>query len=192
MAPKGFYFNMINCIGCRTCQMACKDKNDLDVGVIFRRVRNFELGAYPKPESYNYSGSCNHCANAKCVKGCPTGAMHYGDDGTVQHNEGLCIGCQYCVWNCPYSVPQYMENQNIVGKCDACKILRDAGENPACVDSCVMRCLHFGDLDELKKQFGPDLVNEIAILPSANITKPSLLIKPRNSAFGSGYKEKEV
>ncbi len=192
MAQKGFYFNMADCIGCRTCQIACKDKNDLDIGVIFRRVRNFEVGVYPHADAFNYSASCNHCAEAKCVKGCPTGAMHYGDDGTVQHDKNLCIGCQYCVWNCPYSVPQYMEDKNIVGKCDACKTLRDAGENPACVDACIMRCLKFGDLDELVKEYGSGLVNEIPILPSAASTKPSLLIKPKNRALTSDYKEKEV
>lgn len=192
MAQYGFYFDMTFCIGCRTCQIACKDKNDLKIGTLFRRVRSFESGVYPKPGIYYYSGTCNHCQNAKCVKGCPTGAMHYGDDGTVQHDANLCIGCKYCTWNCPYSVPQYMEDKNIVGKCDSCKDLRDAGENPACVDACPMRALKFGDLDKLKKEYGPGSVSEIPILPSASVTKPSLLIKPKSCALDPNYKEKEV
>jgi len=192
MGRKGFYFDMTSCIGCRTCQIACKDKNDLKVGIIFRRVGTFGTGVYPNPGLYHYSGSCNHCEEAKCVKGCPTGAMHYGDDGTVQHDKEMCIGCKYCVWNCPYSVPQYLEEKNVVGKCNSCKDLRDAGQNPACVDACVMRCLKFGDLDELKKEYGANLKSEIPILPSATITKPSLLIKPKSCALNPNYKKKEV
>ena len=192
MGKLGFYFDSSICIGCRTCQVACKDKNRLDVGVNYRKVHSFETGIYPSSKIYHYSSACNHCADAKCVKGCPTGAMHYGDDGTVQHDKELCIGCQYCIWNCPYNVPQYIEKENVVGKCDSCIDLRDKGQNPACVDSCLMRCLEFGDLDVLKKKFGPDLVNEIPILPPANIANPSLLIKPKNCALESNYRKMEV
>ena len=49
--PQGFYFNQQACIGCRTCQVACKDKNDLEVGYLFRRVESFEVGEFPKPFS---------------------------------------------------------------------------------------------------------------------------------------------
>lgn len=189
---KGFYFDMTNCIGCRTCQIACKDVHNLDIGVIFRRVRNFETGVFPHPDSFNYSSSCNHCSEAKCVRGCPTGAMHYGDDSTVQHDPEMCIGCKYCVWNCPYSVPQYIEEKNVVGKCDSCIKLREAGKNPACVDACVMRCLKFGDIEELKAKYGNDLVNELPILPSASKTNPSLLIKPKNCSLNEDFKKKEV
>lgn len=192
MGQFGFYFDMTFCIGCRTCQIACKDKNNLKVGTIFRRVRTFEAGRYPNAIMYHFSGTCNHCTEAKCVKGCPTGAMHYGEDGTVQHDASMCIGCKYCTWNCPYSVPQYMEGKNVVGKCDTCMDLREAGKNPVCVDACIMRCLKFGNLDELKKEYGTDLVREIPIQPSATVTVPSLLIKPKNCALDSDYKEKEV
>lgn len=192
MSRKGFYFNMQLCIGCKTCQIACKDKNNLGTGIIFRRVKSFETGVYPQPGIYHYSGSCNHCTEAKCVKGCPTGAMHYSDDGTVQHDADVCIGCRYCIWNCPYSVPQYREDKNVVGKCDSCRDLRDAGQNAACEDACLMRCLKFGDLDELQKEYGANLVSDIAILPSSSATKPALLIKAKGCASDSNYREKEV
>lgn len=188
----GFYFDMNMCIGCRTCQIACKDKNDLDVGIIFRRVLTFETGTYPEAKSYNYSGTCNHCAEPKCVEGCPTGAMHIAEDGTVQHNADKCIGCKYCTWNCPYGVPQYVAKLGKVRKCDSCKDLRDAGGNPACVDACLMRCLKFGDLDELRKEYGPGLVQEITVLPSAEKTNPSVLINPKAVAFNKDYREMDV
>ncbi|ACL20368.1 anaerobic dimethyl sulfoxide reductase subunit B (iron-sulfur subunit) [Desulfitobacterium sp. LBE] len=192
MANMGFYFNMSICIGCRTCQVACKDKNNLQPGTIFRQVRTFETGSFPKVGLYHYSATCNHCAEAKCVKGCPTGALHFADDGTVQHDKNKCIGCQYCTWNCPYSVPQFIEAAGIIGKCDSCKDLRDKGENPACVDACLMRCLEFGDLDELTADHGPKLVRDLPILPTSSMTNPSLLITPRSHALDPNVQEKEV
>ena len=92
----GFYFDMTACIGCRTCQVACKDKNDLEMGVIFRRLSDFEVGEYPAVQTYHYSGSCNHCEKPECVAACPNAAMYIDEeDGTVQHDDEKCIGCQY-------------------------------------------------------------------------------------------------
>lgn len=189
MSRLGFYFDSNMCIGCRACQVACKDRNRLGVGAIFRKVKSFQTGVYPNPQGFNYSGACNHCAEPKCVAGCPTGAMHVAEDGTVQHDASLCIGCQYCVWNCPYGAPQYIKSAGKVGKCDSCKNLREAGENPVCVDSCVMRCLKFGDLDKLAAEYGPGLVDQIPILPRADLTKPSLLVKPKGCALDPKFKE---
>jgi anaerobic dimethyl sulfoxide reductase subunit B (iron-sulfur subunit) len=192
MGKLGFYYDNTLCAGCRACQVACKDRNDLKVGILYRAVRDFETGKFPNPGFYHYSGTCNHCAEPKCVKGCPTGAMHVAEDGTVQHDKDLCIGCRYCIWNCPYSVPQYLEEKNIVGKCDSCKDLRDQGEETVCVTACDMRALKFGDLDELTAKYGSSLVKELPILPLANITEPSLLIKPRAAALVPYYVPKEV
>ncbi|MEL1135697.1 4Fe-4S dicluster domain-containing protein [Desulfitobacterium sp. THU1] len=193
MSRLGFYFDMERCIGCKTCQVACKDKNNLDIGILFRKVTSFETGVYPKPGTYHFSGTCNHCADSKCLKGCPTGALYYADDQTVQHDKNKCIGCRYCVWNCPYGVPQFIEESGTISKCDSCKDLRDKGENPACVDACIMRCLEFGDLDELAKKHNTSvLVQDLPILPSSSVTDPSLLIKPRNCALIPNFREKEM
>lgn len=189
----GFYFDQKACIGCRTCQIACKDKNDLPMGTIYRHVYSFETGAFPTPSVYHYSASCNHCENPACVAGCPTGAMYVSEDGTVLHDDSRCIGCQYCVWNCPYSVPQYLSAAGIVGKCDACVDLRAAGGNPACVDACVMRCLEFGPLDELReKHADKDLTDKLTILPNPTKTNPSLLVNPRPVALEGSFAKKEL
>jgi anaerobic dimethyl sulfoxide reductase subunit B (iron-sulfur subunit) len=194
MSRLGFYFDQTRCVGCRTCQMACKDVNDLDVGVLFREVKTYETGTYPNAFMYHYSGSCNHCENPACVANCPSGAMFVAEDGTVQHDDSLCLGkdCLICVTACPYGHPKFIETKGVTGKCSACKSLRDKGQNPACVDACIMRALRFGDLDDLEKEFGPGLTNELPILPSPEETPPSLLIKARESALTGEFREKEI
>lgn len=192
MGQKGFYFDMTTCIGCRTCQIACKDKNGLKVGTLFRQVKAFETGAYPKPGVYHFSSTCNHCENPKCVEGCPTGAMHKLEDGIVAHNKDRCIGCRYCIWNCPYSVPQFIEELGKVGKCDFCKDLIDQGENPVCVDACPMRAIQWGELDDLKAKYGSVSTSDLPILPLSSVTNPSTLIKAKTIAKQKDFRLKEV
>ena len=89
----GFYFDQNSCVGCKTCQVACKDKNDLEVGTLFRHVVDFEIGEFPSVKSYHYAATCNHCENPACVEACPTEAMYIDEtDGTVQHDDEKCIG----------------------------------------------------------------------------------------------------
>ena len=186
MAQLGFYFNANACIGCRTCQVACKDRNNLVGGLNYRRVSSYESGSYPNATLYHYSASCNHCSNPACVASCPTGAMQKCSDGTIQHDDELCIGCQTCVQNCPYGVPVLLP-EGIVGKCDACKPFRDAGANPVCVDACVMRCLDFGDVDELRERYGADLVCDLPILPSSETTNPTVAVKPKKAMLSDSF-----
>ena len=189
MTRKGFFFNQVRCVGCKTCQMACKDKNDLPVGVLFRRIQSYETGRFPNPNSFHYSASCNHCSNPECVAVCPIGAMHVDEeDGTVQYNDSICIGCQYCVTACPYGNPRYVMEYMVVHKCDACKSWRELGEQPACASACPTRALEFGPIEELRAAH-PDSVSDLPILPSSSKTRPSLLIKPRPSAFHEDFRE---
>lgn len=185
----GFYFDSATCSGCRTCQVACKDKNRLDVGTIFREVSSYESGSYPDAKIYHYSASCNHCENPACVAACASGAMYKAEDGTVICDTELCDGCGMCVEICPYQVPKMLPSGK-VGKCDACAYLRAKGENPACVDACLMRCLEFGDLDELKaKHSGEELVNVLPFLADPTATNPSVLINPKECAKATEYRK---
>jgi len=179
----GFYFDMTRCVGCRACQVACKDKNNLDVGTILRNAKTYSVGKFPKVKTYSYSASCNHCENPACAAACPTGATYKAEDGTVVHDESLCIGCQACVAACPYGAPKYVPEKKKVTKCDACAYLRAKGMNPACVDACPSRALEFGDLDELRAKYGDDLVSDITILPDSALTCPNVLIKAKDIAF---------
>ncbi len=187
----GFYFNQDYCLGCRVCQIACKDRFDLHkAGPRTRRVTTYECGAFPNTGLYHVSVSCNHCDSSACVANCPTGAMYVSDDGTVQHDDDVCIGCKTCVSACPYGAPQVAEEcDGLIIKCDTCKPLREAGQNPVCVDACPMRALDFGEMDELRSKYGDGLTSELPCLPSAGITNPNLLIKAKESASQEDFRE---
>ncbi len=95
MPQLGFYYDMTACIACKTCQIACKDKNNLEVGVLFRRLYTFEGGRFPNPWIYHISVSCNHCEDPRCVANCPTGvdacpmrAIEFGDIAELRRKHG--------------------------------------------------------------------------------------------------------
>ena len=132
-----FHFNMTKCIGCRSCEVACNEQNGNPAGIQWRRIGELESGSYPDTYRHYLSMGCNHCLDAECLRGCPVNA--YSKDpvtGIVLHSADACIGCQYCVWNCPYSVPQFNPERGVVGKCDMCRGRLDEGLEPACVNAC--------------------------------------------------------
>lgn len=186
----GFYFDMSRCVGCRVCQIACKDRMALEqAGPRTRRVTTFETGDYPDASVYTLSIGCNHCEHPACVANCPTGAMYKDATGVVLHDDDRCIACRACVMACPYGAPQYLEDARLLVKCDSCKALRDAGENPVCVDACGMRALEFGDVDELRAAHGEELVSELPCLGSAAMTVPNLLVNAPRRAFDADFVE---
>ena len=186
----GYYFDMTNCIGCRACQIACKDKNDLSVGLFFRRVESYETGEFPKPGFYHLSRTCNHCESP--VANCPTGAMGKDPEtGMVLHDDEACIGCQTCVNACPYEIPQYIEEANVVHKCDMCQDLVENGERPACIDACPMRCLEWGDFEELRSKH-KDAVGNVDVLPPEEQTTPCSLVKAKLEAVGQSFERKYI
>lgn len=185
----GFYFDMGRCVGCRVCQIACKDRFELEtVGPMPRRVVTYEGGSYPNAALFSTSISCNHCESPACVANCPTGAMYKAEDGTVQHSDEVCIGCQTCISACPYDAPQWSDEINLVVKCDTCKPLREAGMTPVCVEGCMMRALDFGEMDDLRKKYGDELVSEVPCMPGAS-TGPNLIIKPRPAGLEARFAE---
>ena len=181
----GFYFNMQRCVGCGACQIACKDKFDIQVyGPRPRRVDTFESGEFPNASVFTTSIACNHCDNPACVRVCPTGAMFKSaEDGLVLHDDSRCIGCKSCIMGCPYEAPQFIEEKGIVVKCDTCYALREKGDLPICVGGCAQRALDFGDVEELKAKYGPELVSECAAMPGADLTNPNVYIRPRAAAL---------
>ncbi|MEC4176761.1 DMSO/selenate family reductase complex B subunit [Adlercreutzia sp. R21] len=180
----GFYYNIDDCIGCKTCIMACKDTHDLPVGTKYRRVIEYAGGTWSDKDgvptlegffAYHIPTACNHCERPLCVANCPTGAMTKRDeDGVVYSDPETCIGCGTCVESCPYDVPQVREETGVCGKCDFCKDLMEQGEDPACVASCLGRCIKFGDIDELRAQYGDNA--DIKPLASSSETGPCMVI----------------
>lgn len=116
-----FHFDMSKCVGWKCCEVACAEQNNNPADVSWRRVGEIEGGVFPGTQRMHLSIGCNHCLDPSCMTGCPTEA--YSKDlrtGIVQHNADLCIGCEYCIWNCPYSVPAFNPERGVVGKCDMC------------------------------------------------------------------------
>ena len=188
MSRLAFFFDSSTCSGCKTCQMACKDKNDLPVGQVWRRVYEVTGGGWKKNgatwtqnvAAYNLSVSCNHCDDPICARNCPTKAIRKREDGIVLIDQGACIGCKYCAWACPYGALQFNPDKGVMGKCDLCVDYVDQGKNPSCVDACPMRALDFGDYGELLRKYGDS--SHLHPLPDPSITRPSIVIKPHRSA----------
>jgi anaerobic dimethyl sulfoxide reductase subunit B (iron-sulfur subunit) len=184
VAQYGFYVNTNECIGCRMCIISCKDKNNLPVGEKFRRVYDYSGGDWTVDDvgvmsvanmfSYAVTSGCHHCAMPKCFVACPTGAIEKRGDGIVWINKELCIACGSCAEACPFNAPYISAIENYARKCDFCKDLIDNGENPVCVNSCQIRCLEYGELEDLKAAH-PDAVDVIAPLPEDPGTTPSSL-----------------
>ncbi len=180
-----FYVDTQICTGCKTCMVACKDKNDLGPGVRWRRVVEYSGGEWlSRPDgtfrqdvfAYYISVSCNHCVEPICVEVCPTTAMNQDESGIVTVDQTKCMGCKYCQWACPYGAPQYQVESGRMSKCDFCRDALRAGGVPACVAACPTRALRFGDLDELQQDFGGQ--KAIAPLPDHGLTEPSAVFKP--------------
>ncbi len=187
----GFFVDVSRCTGCKTCEVACKDKNNLEVGRNFRHVLAYEGGSWRQDRrtgawhtdtfAYYVSVSCNHCADPACVKVCPTKA-HFkrASDGLVLIDPKKCIGCGMCATACPYDAPQLNAGTRKMTKCDACSDRLEKGLNPACVDSCPQRAIEFGDIVELSKKHAQR--GHIAPLSDPKITKPNLLIEAPRTA----------
>ena len=194
----GFYLDQSVCTGCKACQIACKDKHDLPVGVTWRRVVEYTGGTWqqdgdtmvPNVFSYYTSIACNHCEDPICVAVCPTTAMHKREDGTVAVDPDKCVGCRYCEWACPYSAPQYNPELGHMTKCDLCADYRSEGKNPACVEACPSRALDWGPIDELRAKYGT--VDAVEPLPDPSITSPHLVITPHRDAQPTGNGTGEI
>ena len=144
-----FTFDASACSGCKACQEACKDKNGLPVGLLWRRVIEVSGGEWqPAGEAwensvfaYYLSLSCNHCTHPKCAGVCPVDAFNVRPDGIVLLDASKCMGCGYCAWACPYGAPQYDPAHGTMTKCNLCYDNLDAGLAPTCVAACPLRAL---------------------------------------------------
>jgi anaerobic dimethyl sulfoxide reductase subunit B (iron-sulfur subunit) len=108
-----FYIDSSSCSGCKACQVACQDKNNLPFAMRWRRVIQYGGGGWVPGTNdrtsmmpnnvfaYSISTACYHCEKPACVEVCPTAAITKRADGVVLINQDQCIGCRYCQWACP-------------------------------------------------------------------------------------------
>ena len=185
----GFIHHNVDCIGCRACEIACKDKNGLPPGPRFRRVMYVEGGSFPEVFAYKVNMSCNHCAEPACLPTCPTGAIwKRTKDGIVDIDSTLCIGCRKCEAACPYGAPQWDPGERVVKKCNLCVDEIDAGRKPYCVMACMMRVLDVGPIDQLRAGTlkttamapGEQPVGQVKGMADPALTGPSIVFIPHS------------
>lgn len=183
-----FYFDSSQCSGCKTCQIACKDKHNHPVGLKWRNVYEVAGGDWESMgsnnwvsniHSYNISMACNHCQEPICMTKCPNKAIFKNEEGIVQIDPERCMGCKYCQWACPYGALHLDKSTGKMTKCNLCIDYLAEGKLPSCVAACPMRVLNVGELSELEEKYGSS--KNIFPLPSPIHTKPALVIKPHNS-----------
>jgi formate dehydrogenase iron-sulfur subunit len=167
----GFFTDTSVCIGCKACEVACKQWNDLPSdGGEFRRggsydntgqlgantwrhVRFLELDLVDAAigiDSWAFmSDVCKHCAHAGCLDACPTGALIRSEFGTVVLQPDVCNGCGYCVASCPFGVIDRDHDDGRAAKCTLCYDRLEDGLEPACAKACPTDSIQFGYYDDL-------------------------------------------
>ena len=178
-----FHFDMTKCIGCRSCEVACNEQNGNPADIKWRRVGELEGGVYPDTQRTYLSMGCNHCLSADCLKGCPVNA--YSKDpltGIVLHSASACIGCQYCVWNCPYSVPQFNPERGVVGKCDMCRGRLLDGQEPACVNACPENAIQIEIVNKIEWRENYAAAESPGMPPAGQTVSTTRITLPENSA----------
>lgn len=148
MTNYGFLIDQSKCIGCHACSTACKSENQVPIGVNRTWVKYVETGAYPDVRRRFQVTRCNHCANPPCVRICPVTAMYQRDDGIVEFDPSICIGCKSCMQACPYDSIYLDPETNTAAKCTFCAHRLDVGLEPACVVVCPEHAILAGDMND--------------------------------------------
>jgi formate dehydrogenase beta subunit len=149
------------CIGCKACEVACQEWNDLPAGPgantgtyqtlpdttaqFWNLIKFNEHEADDRLHWLMRKDQCMHCAEPGCLIACPApGAIVQYANGIVDFNQDQCIGCGYCMTGCPFNVPKFASDTRRVYKCTLCSDRVQSGLQPACVKACPTSCLQFG------------------------------------------------
>jgi formate dehydrogenase iron-sulfur subunit len=108
-------------------------------------------GEYPDLKRYTAPYHCMHCIDPSCVSACTVAALQRNEDGIVTYNSDVCIGCRYCMYACPFQVPNYEWDQQfpLVVKCDMCVSRLGEGQQPACAATCPTGAIRFGKYEDM-------------------------------------------
>lgn len=190
------YVDVSKCDGCRACMVACKNWNDLPaepqdfLGTMqsHANVSADTWNVLTFIEHENSKGdldylfrhsSCYHCTDAACEKVCPENAISYTENGMVVVDQDACVGCGYCVQNCPFDVIQLKTYKDENGKeyrkahkCTMCTDRLDEGLQPACVTACHTDSLEFGDRDEMLQKAEKRVKELKERYPNAQVYNP--------------------
>jgi formate dehydrogenase iron-sulfur subunit len=173
----GFFTDTSVCIGCKACEVACKEWNQLPEkedelgflgqsldntgelnGATWRHVQFIDnvpdktMGEGNGKAFLLMSDVCKHCKHASCLEVCPTGAIIRTEFDTVFIQEDVCNGCRNCIAACPYDVIDIDEERDVARKCTLCYDRLQGGLEPACAKACPTDSIQFGPLDELRKR----------------------------------------
>ena len=175
----GFFTDTTLCIGCKACEVACKEWNGLPAehltitGMSYDNTRRLSSNTWrhvsfiedvrqngdpamemPPFQSHwkMMSDVCKHCDNAPCQEACPTGALFRTEFDTVVVQQDICNGCGYCVPACPFGVIDLNEVDGKAHKCTLCYDRLKGGLEPACAKSCPTDSIQFGVLSELHER----------------------------------------
>ena len=155
------------CIGCKACEVACQEWNDLPAETTVQHG-SYQTLPETTPNLWNLikfnehetddgafhwllrKDQCMHCADPGCMKACPApGAIVQYNNGIVDFQQDNCIGCGYCIAGCPFNVPKMSKQTKKVYKCTLCVDRVSVGLEPACIKACPTNCLTFGSKDVL-------------------------------------------
>jgi len=194
----GFFTDTSVCIGCKACEVACKEWNrvpedgltltgmsfDNTIGLgadTWRHVAFVERGDQGGEFRWLMSSDvCKHCTDAACLDVCPTGALMRTEFGTVVVQDDICNGCGYCVPACPYGVIDQRKDDGRVFKCTLCYDRLGVGQEPACAKACPTDSIQFGPLDELRERADARL----AQLHQAGVTEARLYGRDPDDGVG--------
>ncbi len=188
----GMVIDLKKCYGCHSCSVACKAQYDVPLGVWRSWVKVSEKGKFPDTKRNFLPVLCNHCKKPSCVSVCPTGATYQRDDGIVVVSDDVCVGCKYCVINCPYDKRFIHPDKQVASKCDFCVDRVVNGVEPSCVNTCPPRARVFGDLNDPNSEISK-IVSKNAVTVDKEFagTMPRVFYidMERSETF---YKQKEV
>ena len=154
MATKNaMLIDLTMCIGCNSCQDACKLVNKLPEG----EEHDLSATAYTALNQYNevyVRRLCQHCIDPTCASVCPVGAITKLAEGPVVYDETKCIGCRYCMQACPFQVPRYQWSSTYpkIIKCKFCAERQAQGLQTACAEACPTGATKFGVRDDLVRE----------------------------------------
>ncbi len=168
--------DVTKCIGCKACQAACQEWNDLreEVGVNIGSYTNphdltansWTLMRFAETEANGHlewlirKDGCMHCADPGCLKACPSpGAIIQYSNGIVDFQEENCIGCGYCIAGCPFNIPRLSQKDSKVYKCTLCSDRVAVGLEPACIKACPTQALVFGSKEDMIEQANGRIVD---------------------------------